>query len=52
MWWPLDPYGWWAYVGWFILFPFIWVVIGLIYLLDWLFPKKRPGTWFLNRIGA
>ncbi len=26
--------------------------LGVIYLLDWLFPKKRLGTWFLNRIGA
>lgn len=47
-----DPYGWWAHIGWFILcFPLA-ILIGLLYVLDWLFPNKRPGTWFLNRIGA
>lgn len=52
MWWPLDPFPWWAQIGWFFLLFGVVIVIGILYLLDWLFPNKRPGTWFLNRIGA
>jgi hypothetical protein len=45
---------WWAWwtLGWFTLLPFVFFGIGVIYLLDWLFPKKRLGTWFLDQIGA
>ena len=51
--WLFDR-GWWVFwdLGWLLLLPLIFTWIGLIYLLDWAFPKKKPGTWLTNRIGA
>ena len=45
-WW--NPYGWWAYLGWFL---FLFLGLGLtviVYALDWVVPKFKPGSRLLD----
>jgi len=47
-----NPFSWQVQYLWLLMLPLVGVFVLLIYFLDWISPKRRWGTWILNRLGA
>jgi len=45
-WW--NPYGWWAYAGWPIVTGIGLILVAVVYVLDWITPKRKWGSLFLG----
>lgn len=46
-WW--NPYGWWAYIGWYPITAIGLVLVALWYLLDWVAPPGTRRRHFVDR---
>ena len=46
-WW--NPFGWWAYVGWYPVTALGLILTGAWYVLDWVAPPNTARRRFIDR---